>query len=104
MNWIELTTEEQFEQIWKNSEQDAQYIFKHSTRCGISRMALKKLENSIASLDQNVYIIDLLQFRNISNLVALKCNVVHQSPQLIVVKNRAVIYNNSHDAIEFKSF
>ena len=67
-------------------------------------MALKRLENQIGSLEVTVHLIDVLQFREISNFVASKSNIVHQSPQLIVLKNKEIIYNQSHHAIEFTEY
>lgn len=47
-----------------------------------------------------LYYLDLIQHRNITNLIADKTNVVHQSPQLIVVSAGKVIYHASHNSID----
>jgi hypothetical protein len=47
MNWNALTDLEQFEII--SSSEKPVVIFKHSTRCSISRMALKQFENEFDS-------------------------------------------------------
>jgi len=43
--------------------------------------------------------LDLLNFREISNEIADHFEVVHQSPQLLVVKNGKVVANASHEGI-----
>ncbi|TGD58227.1 bacillithiol system redox-active protein YtxJ [Flavobacterium humi] len=84
-------------------------LFKHSTRCGISKMALKQFENeyAIATDKMELYFLDLLAYRSISNAIAERFGVVHQSPQLIVVKNGISVYDASHGDIaaeELKQF
>jgi bacillithiol system protein YtxJ len=98
-NWIDLTSESQFLQLWENQQPFA--IFKHSTRCSISSMAKSRIEREWNLEEQlPLYYLDLIQHRNITNLIADKTNVVHQSPQLIVVSAGKVIYHASHNSID----
>jgi len=99
-NWIALTNEQQLDEILDHSNKKRQVIFKHSTRCGISSMVLKQFENQFENMSHvDFYYLDLLQFRNISNAIALKFGVPHQSPQLIVVQNKKVVADASHHDI-----
>jgi bacillithiol system protein YtxJ len=77
------------------------FIFKHSTRCGISRSVFKQFENEY-DLDTEVdpYYLDLLEFRPISTAIAIQFSVEHQSPQLIVLKNGLVVHHASHSDID----
>jgi bacillithiol system protein YtxJ len=83
-------------------------IFKHSTRCSISRFALKQFENEFDLHDKiTPYFLDLLNHRDISNEIAFQFNVQHQSPQILLLKNRVVVYHTSHeniDATELKKY
>ena len=78
-------------------------IFKHSYRCIISRIVLKKFEfqydNSITNI--KYFLIDVLKNREISNKIASVFNVDHESPQLIIIKNGELIHNSSHSDISF---
>jgi len=98
--WKQLTTVEQLNDIAELSKGKTQLIFKHSTRCGISRMVLKQFEE-LYNLDLNVdlYYMDLLNFRDVSNEVGYKFQVMHQSPQLVVLKNGVAVAHASHGAI-----
>ena len=98
VNWIPLKTLEQLEEINKISTTETVVIFKHSTRCGISRMVIKLFEKQFdASMsDLKVYYLDLLNFRELSNEVGYKYQILHQSPQLLVVKNGVVVEHASH--------
>ena len=98
-DWISLTNLNQLEEI--NTSEKLVVIFKHSTRCGISSMVLRKFERNFAIEDNEVrmYFLDLIAFRNISNQIAEDYGVEHQSPQLIVIKNGKAIAHNSHSEI-----
>ncbi|GER60883.1 bacillithiol system redox-active protein YtxJ [Patiriisocius marinus] len=99
--WNVLSRMEQLEEIAEMSNAKPVAIFKHSTRCGISRMVLKQFENSYSLTDNELklYYLDLLNFRNISDEVGFKFQVIHQSPQLIVIKNGVAVASASHHNI-----
>ncbi len=64
-------------------------------------MALKNFELEYDLNDKiDAYFLDLLNFRAISNEIANKFEVVHQSPQLLLIKNGNSVYNVSHDSID----
>lgn len=98
IDWIQLTESNKLVKIISQSTIKPILIFKHSTRCGISRMALKSFEKECNLIEATVdfYFLDLLKHRMISNEISEKLNVQHQSPQVIVIKNKEVIYHNSH--------
>ena len=99
--WISLNSLSQLEEIEKNSEKRVQVIFKHSTTCGISRMVMNMFKGSYNFSENQIdlYYLDLLSFREVSNGVAEKFMVTHQSPQLLVIKNGTVVAHDSHGAI-----
>ena len=99
--WINLKDLGQINEIITISEEKPVVIFKHSTRCSVSRMTLKQFENEFKLQDKmDAYFLDLIENRDISNEIALKFEVVHQSPQLLLIKNGKCIYNISHSDID----
>lgn len=98
---IYLIEEQQLEGVLANSFHKTILIFKHSTRCGISSMVLKRFENGMQkeNLDIAYYFVDIIKNRELSNLIANKFNIRHESPQLLVLKNGEVIAHDSHYAI-----
>jgi len=98
INWIPLTSLEQIKQIKIQSKNEPIAIFKHSTRCGISSMVIKRFVSSFDEelKDFKVYYLDLLSYREISNEVGYEFQVLHQSPQLLVIKNGEAIAHASH--------
>ena len=93
INWIALTKEHQLENVSKTA-----VLFKHSTRCGISSSVLKRFEKQVQMFDGAVdfYYLDLLNYRNISGSIAEKFQVLHQSPQVVVLKNGQLVAHASH--------
>ena len=108
INWIPLTELQQLDDTKAVSNDNLVAIFKHSSRCSISRMALKQFENEYNLEDKvTLYFLDLLNFRSISDAISEEFQVVHQSPQIIVIKNEKALFNASHsaiDALQLKTF
>jgi bacillithiol system protein YtxJ len=107
MNWVALTQLAQLSDIQESSSSSAIraiLIFKHSTRCSISGMALNRLESSWQNQETiPVYFLDLLQHRDISNQLAAIFEVEHQSPQVLLIKNGKCVYHASHSSIRVQS-
>ncbi len=98
--WLPLTTIDQLDKIAEHSKTKTQLIFKHSTRCGISRMVMNQFESAYdVDINSDLYYLDLLNYRDVSNEVGYKFQVMHQSPQLIVMRNGVVVAHASHGAI-----
>ena len=101
INWIPLTDLGQLNEIISSSNEKPMVIFKHSTRCIVSRTALKQFENEYDLDDQvDAYFLDLLEHRDISNEIASRFGVYHQSPQLLLIKDGKSVYDVSHSDID----
>ncbi|MEE9438139.1 MAG: bacillithiol system redox-active protein YtxJ [Saprospiraceae bacterium] len=95
IKWLSLETTAQVDSIIDLSKRSTQIIFKHSTRCPISGMAKNRLEQAW-DIDIEPYLLDLITFRSVSNSITDTLEVVHQSPQVIVINNGKAVYNESH--------
>jgi bacillithiol system protein YtxJ len=100
MKWIPLTNESQLADIAERSKSTPQVIFKHSTRCSVSMVALGRLGRSEQPGGVDFHLLDLLQFRDLSNKIAETFAVQHQSPQVLLIKDGRCTYNESHFAID----
>jgi bacillithiol system protein YtxJ len=99
--WIPLISMEQLAELMEQSFEKRALIFKHSTRCGISRNVLKQFEKEYdLATEVDAYYLDLLEYRPISSAIATQFSVEHQSPQLIVLKNGIVVHHASHSDID----
>ena len=99
--WKYIESESDLDKAISESSERKVAIFKHSTRCHISKMVLKNFTREVQQNDGDVsyYFLDLLQYRPISNRIESDLNVVHQSPQLIVLQDGKAINNMSHQSI-----
>lgn len=99
--WIPLAALEQLDEIEHRSASRTQVIFKHSTTCGVSRMVLKMFEKNPVLYEDSfdLYFLDLHRYREVSNEIAQKFQVFHQSPQLLVIKNGQTVAHGSHGGI-----
>jgi len=105
MNWKLIETENDFDMAIEKSNSTTVIVFKHSTRCPVSSMAKRQLERDWTHSEEKVetYFLDLIRYRDISNYIAIKSQVIHQSPQMIVFKNKEVIHHASHHEINANS-
>ena len=88
LSWTPLVSVEDINTIKEISKNQSVLIFKHSTRCGISRMVMKQFESLFNEENKQlkVYYLDLLNFREVSSKLSEDFQVIHESPQLLVIK------------------
>ena len=99
INWINLSEDSQLMDI--ETSKRVLGIFKHSTRCFTSKIVLKEFENNfeLSSNQIEMYYLDLIAYRNISDEIERKYGIRHESPQLLIIKNNKVVTHASHSRI-----
>ena len=106
MNWINLNNINQLDVIAQESKENPVLIYKHSSRCNVSQASLDR-QNRNAKPEEltciKTYYLDLISYRNISNAVAQKFGIEHESPQAILVRDGREVWNASHSAITVSS-
>jgi len=103
MNWNTLNQINQIQELEQVSEQKPVLIFKHSTRCSISRTVLNRFETAYIAINPSqidCYLLDLLNQRAISNQLAVQFEVQHESPQVLVLKNGKTVLHKNHYEID----
>jgi bacillithiol system protein YtxJ len=102
--WKNLTQTSEVDDAISHSSIKPVVFFKHSTRCSISSMALNRLKAVDEDLLETAsfYYLDLIAHRDVSNYIADKLDVHHESPQIIVVRDSECTYDASHMEIEVK--
>ncbi len=101
MPWFELQDQSQlFKEIMDRDRWHV--LFKHSPRCGISSMVLRRFENSDLYKEgkEEFWLIDVLRSRSLSDLISSEFGVKHESPQLLLVKDRTLVHSASHSSID----
>ena len=89
-------------EIYQNNQ--TSIVFKHSPRCIISRIVLKKFEFDYtpSSKIDNFYLVNVISERQISNELSQLYNLNHESPQVLLVKSNKLLFDSSHSDIKFK--
>lgn len=105
--WNKLESLSSWEELLEGSKQKPVLVFKHSTRCSISVMALDRINRSWkeeTGKHFSAWYLDLLNYREISSRIAIDTGVEHQSPQLLLLKDGKCMKAESHQAIRLEDF
>lgn len=99
--WIPLNDLKQIDYIKQKSSIKTQVIFKHSTRCGISSMVQRQFieDYNFSEKELDLYYLDILNYRQISDEVGYAFQLIHESPQLLVIKNGELVAHASHGQV-----
>ncbi len=98
INWNVLEHPDALEQLIENSRTTPCLIFKHSDRCSISYIVQHRLEGDwdIPNSALAPYHLDVIGRRALSNQVAERFGVIHESPQVLLIENGRCRYHTSH--------
>ena len=96
MKKINITTLDHLDQIDQASFNQPKIIYKHSTTCGLCDIIWDIVKES----DFELNYLDLLTYRPLSNEVERRYNVLHESPQILIIKDGKCVYNASHRKIK----
>ncbi|MDQ3087144.1 MAG: bacillithiol system redox-active protein YtxJ [Acidobacteriota bacterium] len=88
----EINSTEKLDELFTQSNEQPIVIFKHSLTCPISSGVYQEISNA----DADINLVVVQTARNISNAVADKTGVRHETPQAIVLKDGKPIYHASH--------
>ena len=97
----EITCSQELEQILDESCQRQIILFKHSTTCPISSRAWQEVQNFIKESSDEVLVgmIKVIESRSVSSQVTEKLGLKHQSPQVLLVLGRKVLWHASHQEV-----
>lgn len=95
MHFKDLTNIQELEDVVSSNDQFI--IFKHNTTCPISKGVKQRLENEgdILTAEAPCYMVNLLDHRDVSDAISQTFHVEHESPQLLVIKNRKCVFNQA---------
>lgn len=99
--WNQPETEAEADSILKNSER-LQLIYKHSFACGVCAFSKSAVESQIDKFSEiaDLHFVDVRASRAVSNYIADKTGVKHESPQVLVLNKGKVLWQASHGGID----
>jgi bacillithiol system protein YtxJ len=96
----DLGTLEDVEALLAHSQDEPVLLFKHSTRCGISSAAWREVQRyDSANPDRSLYRVLVIEARPVSQEIARRTGVDHQSPQVLLIADGQVTWHTSHWSI-----
>lgn len=96
--WNSISGNEDLQTILERSAKHPQLIYKHSPSCSVSFIAKQELDSNVQELNKSVdlYLVNVIQERAVSNMVAQELGIRHESPQVILLKDGKVVWEGSH--------
>ncbi|GIV61177.1 MAG: hypothetical protein KatS3mg044_0043 [Rhodothermaceae bacterium] len=95
-----LEREEELEAVLDRSHTEPVVLFKHSLTCGISSMARREVLKLAQEHDVPVYEVVVQRARPLSNRIAERFAIRHESPQVLVFRDGQPVFHTSHGAIQ----
>lgn len=101
ISWVTLNDPAQLAELGKKGAPAYRVVFKHSTRCGLSAMMLRRFEATWKghASDTAFYLLDLIRHRELSEEVARQFGLYHQSPQVLIIRDGVLVDSASHGDI-----
>ena len=97
---FQLEQNQDLEQLIERSKTDPVLIFKHSTQCPISSEAYEEFKRFAQSaVELPCALVLVIEHRELSNAIASRLGIRHESPQAIVVRDGQAAWNASHWSI-----
>lgn len=101
-DWERMVDTEGIDKIIQRSGLKPQFIFKHSTRCPVSSQAYMEVSSVTEEIldDVDINYVDVISERNVSQEIARRFDIEHESPQILLIENNNVVWSASHFDIE----
>lgn len=98
MNYKEITTLTEWNELYEKSSSQRVLVFKHSTTCPISAQAYDEFKKYLETENNDIthVLVKVIESRPVSNQIAEVLGVEHQSPQVILIEGKEAKWNTSH--------
>ena len=97
---VELRQDQDLDDILERSKTDPVLIFKHSTQCSISGEVHREFLDFVAKAPQlKAVVVLVIENRRLSDIVAERLGVRHESPQALLIKDGRAVWHASHWSI-----
>ncbi|CAM4355986.1 bacillithiol system redox-active protein YtxJ [Paenibacillus alkaliterrae] len=102
MSYKEITSIEEWNNVYENSSARPLVVFKHSTTCPVSSNAYQEFNNYLNGKpkeDVEYVLVKVIESRPVSNQIAEDTSVKHESPQILYIDKKAKVWTASHWSI-----
>ncbi len=98
-----FNTKEEWEDILMQSEEQPVVVLKHSNTCPVSSKGYTEVQKFEEEVGANVYVLVVQDVPELKIQIADETGTVHESPQVLILKNRSASYTVSHFDITTKN-
>jgi bacillithiol system protein YtxJ len=98
--WSAIASQDDWDRWFAHSDSSPFFLLKHSPRCALSVSIKSRLEANADFANLPVVILDVVAHRSLSQYVAKTLNLVHESPQLILIHGKQDVWDEDHLAID----
>lgn len=102
-----ITNVDELEPLIERSHERPVFLFKHSTTCPISGAAhqeyMRFLEDQPGEDEADYTLLEVQNARPLSNEIAQRTGIKHESPQAILLRDGKPVWNASHWSIKASS-
>jgi bacillithiol system protein YtxJ len=96
----QLLTPQHVDAVFTKSTNLPVLLFKHSTQCPVSTRAKTVVETVARTHNGVVFaLVHVIEERSVSNAIAERTGIRHESPQLILIRNGEARWHANHGAI-----
>ncbi|MEP7116880.1 MAG: bacillithiol system redox-active protein YtxJ [Acidobacteriota bacterium] len=96
-SFLALNSESDLDAVMAASHTEPVILFKHSQTCGVSLMARDVMSDS--ELPAPVHEVVVQRHRDVSQAIATRLSVRHESPQVFVVARGVAVWHSSHNGV-----
>ncbi len=95
---VPLQTSTDLDEAIRASADHPVVIFKHSLTCGTSAMAAEELQDLADRLGEaaDIRVVTVQRARDLSWEIERRFGIRHESPQVLVLRDGAVVWHGSH--------
>lgn len=94
--FVEVDDTAALEELFARSQEAPVVLFKHSTTCPISARAHQQMSRLDASVARDVGLVVVQTARGVSQEIASRTGIRHESPQAIILRNGKAVWDASH--------
>jgi len=95
-----LTSPDTWTAALEASDDHPVVVFKHSSACPTSARAEREMSGLAEDLEYPVYRVVVQKHREVSDAIAQETGVRHETPQVLLLADRSVVFDTSHHRVK----
>ena len=94
--FVEIDDVESLDRFISDAGENPAIVFKHSNTCGVSARVYRE----VSQVTRPVAVVVVQRARHVSDEIARRFGIQHETPQALVVRGEKVLWSASHYAVK----